>query len=90
MRSRRVQENKERTALKRKGDHYGEWRQLWREQELPALMIEILGPSLEAICRSYDMDASDTDITISETVEQWITTELDESAFAQKTIKGIQ
>jgi len=90
MRSRRVQENKERTALKRKGDHYGEWRQLWREQELPAIMIEILAPSLEAICRSYGMDQDDTDNTISETVEQWITTELDESAFAQKIIKGIQ
>ena len=89
MRGRRVQENKERTALKRKGDHYGEWRSLWREQELPGIMIEILAPSIEAICRSVSMDSKDTDITIQDTVDQWIQSDQDDTAFARQTIKGI-
>ena len=89
MRGRRVQENKERTALKRKGDHYGEWRILWREQELPSIMVEILAPSIEAICRSVSMDSNDTDITIKDTVDMWIESDQDDTAFAIKTIKGI-
>jgi len=90
MRGRRVQENKERTALKRKGDHYGEWRSLWREQELPGIMIEILAPSIEAICRSVSMDSKDTDITIRDTVDQWIESDKDDTTFARQTIKGIR
>ena len=90
MRGRRVQENKERTALKRKGDHYGEWRALWREQELPGIMVEILAPSIEAICRSVSMDQKDIDITIQDVVDQWIETDKDDTTFARQTIKGIR
>ena len=90
MRSRRVQENKERTALKRKGDHYGEWRMLWREQELPGVMVEILAPSLEAVGRSANMDHSDIATFIDETVLSWIKSEEDETQFATRTLKGIK
>tara|TARA_R110000851_G_scaffold118258_1_gene245559 strand:+ start:1952 stop:3442 length:1491 start_codon:yes stop_codon:yes gene_type:complete len=47
-RAKRLQENAERNAIKRKGDYYGEWRNAWRKDELPALIDEIIAPVFEA------------------------------------------
>jgi len=90
VRAKRLQENKERQALKRKGDHYGEWRMQWREQELPGLMFEILSPSIEAVCGSAGMDNRSIDITVRDAVDQWIGSDVNEEDFAGKIIKGIQ
>jgi HK97 family phage portal protein len=48
-RAKRLQENGERVAKKRKGDHYGEWRTKWVEEELPPLVEEIISASVETI-----------------------------------------
>jgi hypothetical protein len=51
-RAKRLQENGERLARKRKGDYYGEWRSKWVLEELPPLVEEIIAPALEAIYRA--------------------------------------
>ena len=51
-RAKRLQENGERLAKKRKGDHYGEWRTKWVLEELPPLVEEIIAPAIEAIYRA--------------------------------------
>ena len=57
-RAKRLQENGERVARKRKGDHYGEWRAKWIEQELPPLVEEIIAPAIEAKYRSSDTNTT--------------------------------
>ena len=51
-RAKRLQENGERVAKKRKGDYYGEWRIKWIAEELPPLVEEIISPAIETIYRS--------------------------------------
>ena len=48
-RAARVQDNAERNALRRKGDHYHEWRDGYRTNELPGLVADILQPAVAAI-----------------------------------------
>ena len=48
-RAKRLQDNGERQAKRRKGDHYGEWRNQWLVSELPPLVEEIIAPAIEAI-----------------------------------------
>ena len=48
-RAKRLQQNAERNALKRKGDYYGEWRDKWARVDLPPLVAEILEPVIDAI-----------------------------------------
>jgi hypothetical protein len=48
-RAKRLQENGERQAKRRKGDHYGEWRTKWLITELPPLIEEIITPAIEAV-----------------------------------------
>jgi len=90
IRAKRIQENKERQALKRKGDHYGEWRMAWREAELPALVTEIIAPCMEAVALAAGMDFSDTGILIDETTTDWIRSESTAAEFATKVIRGIR
>tara|TARA_R110000824_G_scaffold161138_1_gene336339 strand:+ start:2149 stop:3648 length:1500 start_codon:yes stop_codon:yes gene_type:complete len=56
-RAKRLQENGERQAKKRKGDHYGEWRTKWLINELPPLIEEIITPAVEAIYISNNQTA---------------------------------
>jgi hypothetical protein len=66
-RAKRLQENGERQALKRKGDHYGEWRASWAANELPALFDEIISPAFEAVYRSQNLaEDKEMHIRISE------------------------
>jgi HK97 family phage portal protein len=66
-RAKRLQENGERLALKRKGDHYGEWRTKWATNELPALFDEIISPAFEAVYRSQNLaEDKEMHIRISE------------------------
>jgi hypothetical protein len=51
-RAKRLQENGERQAIKRKGDYYGEWRAKWLTDDLPALFDEIISPAIEAMYRA--------------------------------------
>jgi len=66
-RAKRLQENGERQALKRKGDHYGQWRASWAANELPALFDEIISPAFEAVYRSQNLaEDKEMHIRISE------------------------
>ena len=68
-RAKRLQENGERVAKKRKGDYYGEWRTKWIAEELPPLVEEIIYPAIEALYRATskamagEMDAHVANIT---------------------------
>ena len=84
-RAKRLQENAERNALRRKGDYYGEWRSAWMENDLPPLVAEIITPALEAIAPN---DA-DYDSLAMLTAEKWIKTDDTVEVFAQKVIGGI-
>ena len=90
MRAKRVQENKERQALRRKGDYYGEWRTAWRAEELPAIVTEIIYPTIETVCRSSDMCNRDIDIAVTETALDWINSNSTEEQFAAKVVGSIK
>ena len=79
-RAKRLQENAERKALKRKGDYYGEWRDKWAREDLPPLVAEILDPVIEAI-------AGDADVV--DVAKQWINTDKTVEQFAQYVIGGL-
>ena len=79
-RAKRLQENAERKALKRKGDYYGERRDKWAREDLPPLVAEILDPVIEAI-------AGDADVV--DLAKQWINTDKTVEQFAQYVIGGL-
>ena len=89
-RAKRIQENKERQARDRKGEHFEGWRSDWRSTELPALMSEILSPVVQAIAGSYDMDNSDTAIMVEEMTRAWICDSGNVSLFAKMQLRGIR
>jgi len=84
-RAKRLQENAERNALRRKGDYYGEWRIAWMENDLPPLVAEIITPAIEAIAPNV----ADFDSLALMTAEKWIKTDDTVEVFAQKVIGGI-
>ena len=84
-RAKRLQENAERNALKRKGDYYGEWRNAWRANDLPPLIAEIITPAIEAIAPKE----ADFDSLAMMTAEKWIETDDTVEVFAQKVLGGI-
>ena len=84
-RAKRLQENAERNALKRKGDYYGEWRNAWRANDLPPLIAEIITPAIEAIAPKE----ADYDSLAMMTAEKWIETDDTVEVFAQKVLGGI-
>ena len=87
-RAKRLQENGERQAKRRKGDHYDEWRTGWVLNELPPLVEEIIAPALEAIYRANTkMTENDWDDQISVIARRSIATSKSVNDFT-KTIAG--
>ena len=87
-RAKRLQENGERQAKRRKGDHYDEWRTGWVLNELPPLVEEIIAPALEAIYRANtNMTESEWDDQISVIARRSIATSKSVNDFT-KTIAG--
>ena len=89
-RAKRLQENAERNALKRKGDYYGEWRAKWASEDLPPLVMEILDPVMGAIASDVgwtDEKYSDRLAMIS---EAWIESDKPVEIFTDEVLGGIQ
>ena len=80
-RAKRLQQNAERNALKRKGDYYGEWRDKWAREDLPPLVAEILEPVLDAIAGER--------ADVMRIARDWIFTEKSVEAFAMDVLGGL-
>jgi hypothetical protein len=89
-RAKRIQENKERQARDRKGEHYDEWRNKWIVDELPGLMCEIIDPALAAITRAADWDERHHSVYLLDVVDNWIMSKQDVDEYASKVIGGVK
>ena len=85
-RSKRLQQNAERKAQDRKGEHYDEWRSNWIVNDLPATVIEILSPAIEAVARSNGCDQETIDNFLDLVAHRWIHTNKGENQFASQII----
>ena len=89
-RAKRVQENKERQARERKGEHYDEWRAAWVEKELPALMCEIIEPPLLAVTLAAGVDSRSHSIYLLEVVDEWIRSDEQVETYTSKVLRGVK
>lgn len=85
-RAKRLQENGERLAKRRKGDHYGEWRAVWISQELPPLIEEIVSPAVEAIARASGHGEGFGVGAAEHVTARWIGSEHNEETFARQIV----
>ena len=86
-RAKRLQENGERQAKKRKGDHYGEWRAKWILEELPPLVEDIISPAIEAVYSAGNHGISDLDTYTEEVARRLIVSNKEPADFT-RTIRG--
>lgn len=87
-RAKRLQENGERVAKKRKGDYYGEWRSKWVVEELPPLVEEIISPAIEAIYGATKTMTGEIDAHIANIAKRLIQSDIDNINEFNKTILG--